>query len=66
MDTYLRLTTLAPELVWILQAASPTTTERQAQDLRWRVRMLGLTPADTAVALGILADSLDGEERKVA
>lgn len=65
MDTWLKLTQSCPELRLILQWATPTTTERQARDLRYRVRMLGLSPADTQVALGILADAM-GEGRVAA
>jgi hypothetical protein len=55
-----------PELRLILQWASPTTPERDRCDLRYRVRMLGLSPSDTAVALGLLADAFDGDERMAA
>jgi len=63
MDAYLHLVTAYPTLHWIFLDAAQATTERQAQELRWRVRIIdGMTEADTQVALGLLADSL-GEGR---
>lgn len=61
MDLWLRLTTETAALHWILLDARTAHSDREAQILRYRVRTLGLSDADTAVCLGILADVV-GEE----
>lgn len=60
MDVWLSLTTRFPDFPLILREATHCPDWTAAARLRARVRGLGMTKADQAVALGLLASVIDG------